>query len=166
MPAGIESSRDEIIWHLDKKGIFKVKSTYHLAMEIKSLGDVSQSDQSKAAKEWKCLWNSRVLPRIKICAWKIINNIIPCKANNLKKGIDLNPRCSFYLKKLESTTHLIWECKISKQMWESFIPTSLNLFSFCRVNWSPKDYWSWMTENLNKEDMVKGSIIMWSIYGI
>lgn len=127
MSTGKSSSEDEIIWHPDKKGLFKVKSAYHLAMELQSSDEASQSDRSKTSNEWKSLWKTGVLPRIKICTWKIVNDVIPSKTNILNKGIDLNPLYTIYLKNIESIPHLIWECKMAKQMCVGFIP---------------KDYWS------------------------
>lgn len=108
IPIGIRSSRDKIIWHPDKKGIFKVKGAYHLAMDIKSKEKATQSDRSKTTKEWKSLWNSWILPRTKICTWKIVNDIIPCKANILKKGIDLNPLCFICKKKTKNHLPILY----------------------------------------------------------
>lgn len=96
---GKRSSKDKIIWHLDKKSIFMVKSAYHLVMESNSHHETSQSDRTKAFHEWKCLWKTWVLPRIKVCTWKITNDIIQSKADILKKGIDLNPLCFFFSEK-------------------------------------------------------------------
>lgn len=50
IPIGDKNSRDEIIWHPDKKGLFSIKSAYHLAIEINSHKQASQSDKSKATK--------------------------------------------------------------------------------------------------------------------
>lgn len=44
MPTGNKESKDEIIWHLDKKGFFNVKSAYHLAMTLNTQVEASQSD--------------------------------------------------------------------------------------------------------------------------
>lgn len=51
MPTGEKSSKDEIIWHYDKKGCFSVKSVYRLATDIKASQEASQSDQSKSKCE-------------------------------------------------------------------------------------------------------------------
>lgn len=96
--------------------------------------------------------------------WKIINNIIPNKVNIRKKGIDLNPLCTICGKKLEPSCHLIWDCKISKEVWRTFIPNSSPLFSLCKDNWSAMDHWNWMVDKLNREDLSKGVIIMWAIW--
>lgn len=140
IPTGEKSSRDEIIWRYDKKGVFSVKSAYHLAVESNSSNQASPSNAETASRLWKSIWNAKVLPRTKICTWKIVKDIIPSKANILKRGVSLNPLCKFCQKHLETTSHLIWECKFSKKVWLNLIPNSLNLFSLCRVDWKPIEY--------------------------
>lgn len=85
IPIGDKNSKDEIFGRPDKKGIFSVKSVYHLAIKTNTSKEASQSDNTKTSSFWKNIWNSGVLPRTKVCAWKIVNDIIPTKANILKK---------------------------------------------------------------------------------
>lgn len=86
MPTGDKSAKDEIIWHLNKKGSFTVKSAYRLAMEVNCSQEASQSDISKSGCEWKSLWSLGVQPRIKVCTWKIVNDNIPSKAKHYEKN--------------------------------------------------------------------------------
>lgn len=159
-PLGDKSVKDEIIWQTNKKGSFTVKSAYHLAVSISNLKDASPSDQSRSSHLWKSLWAADVIPRAKISAWKLINNITPYKANILSKGIDLNPFCTLCKKKEEATPHIIWYCKISKEMWVNLIPNISPIFFMCRKSWNSMVYWEWMVDNLTKEELPKGIIIM------
>lgn len=164
MPTGEIKLKDEIIWHPDKKGNFSVKSAYHLALERNSSNEASQSDISKSTRLWKSLWSLKVAPKTKICTWKIIKDIIPNKANILEKGVDVNPLCILCQKNWEFSNHLIWECKISQQVWIRCIPSSQNLFVLCRKNWTLMDYWTWMVDNFTKDDLSKMAVILWSIW--
>lgn len=166
IPTGEKSSKDEIIWHLDKKGQFTVNSVYHLAMETNDWRASSPSNKENLSNQWKSLWKIGVLPRIKIGAWKIIKDIIPSMVNTLNEGVDLNPFCHLCGKKVKTTTRLIWECKVSKKIWLDFNLNSLNLFIWCRKGWTTKDFWNWMVENLNEEDIATGTIVMWNTWNI
>lgn len=134
IPTGDNNTTDEIFWSPDRKGLFSIKSIYHLAIETRDIHEGSQSDKNKMNTFWKSIWDSGVLPKIKIYLWKIINNVIPTNANILQKGVDLNPLCFFSQKEFETTSHIIWGCKVSKRIWESFIPNSLIIFNLCRMN--------------------------------
>lgn len=115
MPLGDANSVDEIIWSLEKNGVFSVKSAYRLGIDLSNIHKGSQSDPCKVVNLWKSLWQADPIPRAKVCGWKIINDIIPTKVNIKKKGIDLNFFCSLCGKKPESSSHLIWDCKVSKE---------------------------------------------------
>lgn len=92
---GNRLSKDEIIWSMDKKGIFSVKSAYHLAMSINNSSLASPSSISNGRKMWKCLWKTKVVPRGKLCVWNVLNNSIPTNSNIIKKGIDISLLCTF-----------------------------------------------------------------------
>lgn len=110
--------------------MYTVKSAYHMALSRSSSNEASVSDFGKIRRCWEGLWNSKVYPRAKICVWKILNNILPTSPNLQRLGIDSNPLCVLCRKYQESSNHLFWDCKVSKQIWLSFIPPSI---SFSRV---------------------------------
>lgn len=130
IPTRNKDRNDEIFWGLDKKkGVFTIKGAYHLEVESMEILEPSLSDKSKSDNIWKSIWNSRVVPKMKTCSLKIVNDIIPSKANILKKGVDLNPICFLCGKKIESTAHLIWGCKSIDWIWRIHIPKTADLFS-------------------------------------
>lgn len=93
LPLRKGKSKDEIIWNLDKRGMFSIKSVYHLTMTLSYKDEASVSDLSKQSSMWKALWKLEIIPRAKICIWKIIKDIIPTKENIQYKRIDTNPIC-------------------------------------------------------------------------
>lgn len=135
-PLGDPSPKDEIIWSLDKKGIFKVKSAYHLALFCSSVSETSVSDPSKLKSVWQRLWKIKSIPKAKICTWKFLNDILPNIPNLQKKNIDSNPLCVLCRKNKESTSHTFWGCKVAIEIWNQFIPSS------CREDWTSLDFWS------------------------
>lgn len=78
------------MWNLDKRGLFSFKSAYRLGMKLENSSLASFSNREYLSKMWKTFWKTKVLPKAKICCWKIYHDIIPTKANLCKKGIDTN----------------------------------------------------------------------------
>lgn len=97
---------DEIIWNHDPKGIFLVKSAYHLAKNLSSRDNPSGSNNSKSKAIWKSIWKAKCSSRAKIVVWKIINNIIPTKINIINKGIDANNLCCLCRANQGTITHV------------------------------------------------------------
>lgn len=93
IPIGTPQSKDEIIWAIDSKGVFKVKSAYHLANKIQRAKEASGSNENAHAKGGN-IWKLDIIPRAKICIWNILNNLIPTKMNLIARGLDINLCCS------------------------------------------------------------------------
>lgn len=51
--------------------------------------------------------------RLKSVCWKIMNDIFPTKSNLV--GVQSNFMCVFCEKHKETTTHLIWQCPITRK---------------------------------------------------
>lgn len=86
-------AKDEIIWKLEDKGSFSVKSAYHLAKRLSVKGEASGSNDAISKALWKSIWKATCIPRAKITVWKILNDAIPSKLNIAKRGINSNLCC-------------------------------------------------------------------------
>lgn len=122
--AGGANFKDDIIWNPDPKGIFSVKSAYHLAISIQRNHKVSTSFEGEPILMWMRFWNLKTIPKAKICAWRIIHDSIPTKSNIRKKGINTNALCTFCRKFEETSTHSLWNCKIAKKNLDSLLSSN------------------------------------------
>lgn len=68
---------DEIIWDLDPRGVFSVKSAYRLGTQLQFAGAASTSNINYQEDLWKNFWKIRIPSKIKICGWRIYNDILP-----------------------------------------------------------------------------------------
>lgn len=100
-------TKDEIIWAPDSKGIFSIKSTYHLETNIRDEIKDSPLDDSSSKILLKKLWSIKLIPGAKICVWKVINYVIPSKSNLNRRGMDVNPLRVLCRCKEESSTHVV-----------------------------------------------------------
>uniref|UniRef100_A0A2N9EDK3 Reverse transcriptase zinc-binding domain-containing protein n=1 Tax=Fagus sylvatica TaxID=28930 RepID=A0A2N9EDK3_FAGSY len=99
---------DKLIWILDPKGKFSVKSVIRSAQ-----GQVSAHD----GVNWNGLWKLRIHERYKVLIWRIATGILPTKVNlalKLGSGDTLCPLCSEYD---ESIEHIFFHCAISRAIW-------------------------------------------------
>ena len=99
---------DKLIWILDPKGKFSVKSMIKSAQ-----GQVSAHD----GVNWNGLWKLRIHERYKVLIWRIATGILPTKVNlalKLGSGDTLCPLCSEYD---ESIEHIFFHCAISRAIW-------------------------------------------------
>ncbi|XP_022149515.1 uncharacterized protein LOC111017927 [Momordica charantia] len=112
IPLSTCNQHDEVIWGPDKKDKFSVKSTYRLGVHLASADEVQTSNSEEEAKKWKKLWRTLVPTKVKICCWRIYNDIISTIAILNKKGIVIRQGCSFCKKEEEeSSTHIFWNCR-------------------------------------------------------
>lgn len=61
IPLGRAEEKDEIVWNLDSKGRFSVKSAYHLATKIQEIGKASGSCEESQVR-WRNLWKLKDNP--------------------------------------------------------------------------------------------------------
>ena len=96
---------DKLVWIIDPKGNFLVKST----VAINHTHDDRVDDVN-----WKSFWKLRIHERYKILIWRIGNGILPTKLNiALRLGFSDNlcPLCKL---EEESIDHLFLKCSISR----------------------------------------------------
>lgn len=131
IPLGQAEEKDEIVWNLDLKEKFSMRSVYHLATKIQREGEASGSDEENQAR-WRKIWKLKIIPRVKICLWKIIKNLIPSKLNLINRGMDINP-CSMMCRvALESSVHSLWSCKKARNIWSELFPSLMEDANLCR----------------------------------
>jgi hypothetical protein len=69
---------DCVAWNFEKSGIFSVRSVYRLAMRHEhgeAIG--SSSTLADGRRVSKALWSPHIPEKVKVFAWKVINNGIP-----------------------------------------------------------------------------------------
>lgn len=65
---------DEIIWDIDPKKVFQVKSAYRLGIQLQTSLEASASNSYFKESLWKSFWKAQIPTKIKICGWKIYND--------------------------------------------------------------------------------------------
>uniref|UniRef100_A0A803NTN0 Reverse transcriptase domain-containing protein n=1 Tax=Cannabis sativa TaxID=3483 RepID=A0A803NTN0_CANSA len=116
IPLSFFADQDRLIWHHSSSGIYNVKSGFHLATALEEQNDSSTSDPNRGW--WKYFWNLNLPPKIRIFAWKVLNNVLPVAAALFKKKIIDSAACSLCTSSWESIGHALFGCKHARNIWK------------------------------------------------
>jgi hypothetical protein len=101
-------SLDKLIWILDAKGKFSVKSAFNINHAPAQIVDESL---------WSQLWKLKIHDRYKLLVWRIATGILPTRltvAQKLGAGDSSCPLCQDCE---ESIDHLFFKCSVSRAIW-------------------------------------------------
>ena len=115
IPLNYNLPEDSLIWIGNKRGVFTVKSAYHIAsclVDPYEVGECSSSDSKTLL--WKRIWSQKVPQKLKIFAWRSCVNGLPTMFNLSHRGIHCSSFCPLCDKAIKSTTHALLLCDHAK----------------------------------------------------
>lgn len=164
IPLGLPEEKDKIIWNVDSKGLFSMKSAYHMASNLQQTKEASASGNGNTKGPWQNIWKLNIIPKAKIGLWKISKNLVPTKENLIAKGLDINPICDLCRKSREDINHVMWSCKQVKQIWMELFLNLMYVSSFCRKEIKMSECWEEISRSLSKEKVEQIAIAQWTIW--
>jgi len=114
---------DTLAWHFDNKGIFSVKSAYHVLEDAKERDQIRQTGSSSSSVEreqdvrWHQLWKIACPPKVKLFLWRLGHNSLPLRMNILRRGMEIDTRCPVCWRLDEDGGHCFLKCKMVKKLW-------------------------------------------------
>lgn len=113
---------DHISWRSSPNGEFDLKEAYNLAC-------ASQESHLYETFMGNWVWKTITLPKIKCFLWQCIQKSIPAREVLGARGLAIPISCSLCHTKVESIIHLLRDCPLAKEFWNSFpIPIHCNTF--------------------------------------
>uniref|UniRef100_A0A803QG02 Reverse transcriptase domain-containing protein n=1 Tax=Cannabis sativa TaxID=3483 RepID=A0A803QG02_CANSA len=109
------SREDRLIWHHSDFGSYTVKSGYHLAVQLDKINESSTSDLNHGW--WNRLWALKLPKKVKIFAWRVINDALPTQVNLMHRKISVVASCSLCNCPRESSGHALFFCTRAQQVW-------------------------------------------------
>ena len=101
---------NKLIWVLDSKGAFTVKSTYQATCHLPVAPSAPTSN-------WKQHWNMKAPEKTKMFLWRMCVNVLPTR-ENIKMRMSLNDdSCLLCSEFPEDLIHLFLKCHIAKALW-------------------------------------------------
>lgn len=143
IPLSFHSSANLLTWHYEKDGRFMMRNAYHLARKwlyLSSLRSSSSSNPNRESIFWAKVWCANVPPKVKVCMWRLCNNIIPTKVNLTKSHIMTDLLCMMCNHPEESILHLLKDCPFTKCTWLS------SYFGYLLQGSSPQSFLFWAME--------------------
>lgn len=121
----VQCDRDDFVaWHFDPKGMFSVKSAYHILEDREEMLMTRQTGESSAARNnnegsniWKRIWRLPATPKIKQFLWRVAHNSLAFKLNIRRRGILLDTRCPVCFRYDEDGRHCFLKCKPARHCW-------------------------------------------------
>ncbi|XP_035544636.1 uncharacterized protein LOC118348020 [Juglans regia] len=112
---------DRMIWGPSKKGIFSVKSAYHLEESRSRVSKGESSEQNGLGKLWKSIWRLNIPGSTKNFLWKAGNNLLATRKNLRSKRIVEDSRCPICLQEEETVMHVLWQCPAANDVWSGSV---------------------------------------------
>uniref|UniRef100_A0A803Q6Y9 CCHC-type domain-containing protein n=1 Tax=Cannabis sativa TaxID=3483 RepID=A0A803Q6Y9_CANSA len=150
---------DKLIWHHSDTGFYTVKTGYHLTVSLDSVNEHSSSSSHR--QWWNRLWSLRLPKKVKIFAWRLINDALPTSMNLAYRKITPTTACSLCKCGWETIGHAIFCCDRAKAVWKKFrynvyMPNIGNIKGF--------DIFSHLAATHNDADLQLITCLMWSIW--
>ena len=105
-------------WQPSGSSIFQVRSYYQVL-----------SNTAGVMFPWKCIWRSKVPPRVNFFIWTAALGKILTADNLRRRHVILVSWCCMCKGDGETIDHLFLHCKVAKEMWD----TVFNLFGLTWV---------------------------------
>jgi hypothetical protein len=115
---------DAIAWHYDPKGLFSVKSAYHVLEDGRGQqhhwqqGATSSTGCSNDSFKRLHLWNFTCPPKIKQFLWRLAHKSLYWRLNIKRRGVkDVDTKCPVCQRLDEDGGHCFLKCKMVKRAW-------------------------------------------------
>uniref|UniRef100_A0A803NT11 Reverse transcriptase zinc-binding domain-containing protein n=1 Tax=Cannabis sativa TaxID=3483 RepID=A0A803NT11_CANSA len=159
IPLSFYQSNDRLIWHHNTNGIYSVKLGFHLASSISEKDQESSSDDYKTW--WKYFWALQIPPKVKIFAWKVVQNALPVATGLHKRKVIDSALCSRCKHAWESIGHALFSCKSAKAVWKN---TKFLIDYHYAQGMFNGDYLIHLASTMEKVDVETLICVMWGIW--
>lgn len=112
-------------WSAEKRGMYTVKSAYHLLAGQARLDEIVKNNIANISScdnnpTWQKLWKLKVTPKIKTFWWRVINDFLPVGVNLARRHIDTQNVCMDCKCEEETVFHVLVKCTFARLFWQSF----------------------------------------------
>jgi ribonuclease HI len=115
---------DFLAWHKENKGVFTVKSAYHVLKDEQDNRCIRQEGESSSAGgeeklKWPLIWKQKYQPKVMQFVWRLAHNSLPMRRNIARRGMSIDTRCPVCFRLDEDGGHLFFKCKQVKHCWRA-----------------------------------------------
>jgi hypothetical protein len=156
------SGEDNLAWHYEKSGMFTVRSTYKLAMDLKSRNNETGMSNKNAGERymWNLIWKAHVPPKVKVFGWKLATDTLGVQAHRCKRNMDQIPTCQICGMEPETSHHAMVNCTKAKALRQC-IGKEWNLPDEHRFKYTGHDWMIVLLSQVNEQMRAKFLLLWW-----
>ena len=113
--------QDFVVWNLTKTGSFFVYSAYHLEWDSQYGSKLAYNRASgpfNSHPMWEGIWKLKVQSKMKIFLWRVMQDIVPCRAVLENRHIKVSAQCPICERGAEDIKHMLFLCPRAKLIWK------------------------------------------------
>ena len=96
-----------------------MRGAYWVAREMGRPRNFSSGlDEGSNRKFWTKIWKIQVPHKIRHFTWRACRDVIPTKANLVRRKVLQDDQCEECHLQAETSNHLFWTCKRARELWE------------------------------------------------
>lgn len=159
IPLSRRQPDDTLCWDLEKNGEYSVRSAYRELFEDEWEGE--EAAPSNTMSLWKQVWQAKVLPRVKLFAWRACLDALPTRLGISKRVTGYDGFCGACNKDDESFLHTLRDCVLAREVWgKSALEHLASRRYFSLVDW-----WEAAFKELDEEEVGEFLTVCWAIWG-
>uniref|UniRef100_A0A803Q8E0 Reverse transcriptase domain-containing protein n=1 Tax=Cannabis sativa TaxID=3483 RepID=A0A803Q8E0_CANSA len=159
IPLSFFPSNDRLIWHHTTSGCYTVNSGFHLA---ENLAENQQTQASSSHSTWwKTFWNLDLPSKVKIFAWRVMQNALPVATGLVRRKVIDSATCSLCNNAWESIGHALFNCTTARKVWRD---TKFIIDHTHTHNMYNGDYLIYLSSLHSKQDLELIICTMWAIW--
>jgi hypothetical protein len=108
---------DVVVWRDTPKGLFTVKSAYHVAMRRAQQLQAESSSNGVRVEVWGRLWKLPLPNAEKNFLWWACHDILPTKEPLYRRKVATDALCPICALEEETCFHILWSCPSARDVW-------------------------------------------------
>lgn len=101
--------KDALIWRGTAKGVFWVRSAYHIQKDREMVHKAEGSSRTRNNTIWRSIWQLNI-PNEKHFLWRACHDSLPTRANMCSRKVITDPSCPICEREPETAFHTLWQC--------------------------------------------------------
>ncbi|KAM5577920.1 hypothetical protein ABKV19_008311, partial [Rosa sericea] len=89
IPLSLRHATDRLVWHFDTKGLYSVKSGYHVYCNSLKMVEVASTSSEVVGgplrHHWRQLWKTTLPPKVKVFVWRLLHGVLPTSLEDFQK---------------------------------------------------------------------------------
>ncbi|KAG7557763.1 Zinc knuckle CX2CX4HX4C [Arabidopsis suecica] len=122
----VMASPDSPNWIHTRNGQYTVKSGYH---QLTKPSNTISADIQRSNQLCSSFWSLNIPPKIKHFWWRVLHNALPVADSLNRRRLRINPDCNFCGEGRETIQHLLFQCRVAKEIWE-LSPVNIDIGQF------------------------------------